>query len=191
MYLLTFFMFRRLLPYVLLMFFCMAVHAQSHCVIVDKETGTPIRNVNIHADNGKTTVTDYRGNAQIEGAFKSATISHASYLTRIVDYSELRDTLWRLPRENRLSEVVVYGTKQKQISALVKSAIADVASYAPPQTGVSFDFCELIRKKPLSKKARKKNKELLEQWDKVYVGEGNNGNNGINGANEGTGNNGN
>ena len=183
MYLLTLCFFRRLMLYVLLLFFCMAVRAQSHCVIVDKETGTPIRNVNIHADNGKTMVTDYRGIVEIEGDFKSATISHASYLTRYVKHNELRDTIWLLPRENRLSEVVVWGNKQQQIQALVKSATADLASYAPPRSGVSFDFAELIRKKPLSRKARKKNKQLLNNWDELYTSpstskEGSNGSDG-------------
>ena len=168
MYLLTYCFFRRTTLLFLLLIIGQTARAQVHCVIVDKETGTPIRNVNIHTDNGKTTITDYRGIAEIEGSFKNATISHASYLTRYVVSSELRDTVWLLPRENRLSEVVVWGKKQQLVNAVVQSAIAGVAAYAPPQTGVSFDFAELIRKKPLSRKARKKNKELLNNWDKVY-----------------------
>lgn len=183
MYLLTYCIFRKLTLCALLLFFCLALRAQSHCVIVDKETGTPIRNVNIHADNGQTMVTDYRGVAEIEGTFKSATISHASYLTRYVERAELRDTIWLLPRENRLSEVVVWGNKQQQIQAVVKSATEDLASYAPPNSGIPFDFAELIRKKPLSRKARKKNKELLKNWDELYTNsdptkEGSNGSDG-------------
>ena len=128
-------------------------------------------------------VTDYRGVAEIGGTFKSATISHASYLTRYVERAELRDTIWLLPRENRLSEVVVWGNKQQQIQAVVKSATEDLASYAPPNSGIPFDFAELIRKKPLSRKARKKNKELLKNWDELYTNsdptkEGSNGSDG-------------
>lgn len=143
-------------------------HAQSICVIVDKETGTPIRNVNVLTDCGGHLVSDYRGHVALEGAFGSATLTHASYLTRIVERKELRDTLWLLPRENRLGEVVVWGKSRKNIICMVKSATSDLASYAPPRTGVSVDFAELLRKKPLSKKARKKNKELLRNWDQLY-----------------------
>lgn len=142
--------------------------AQDSCVIVDKETGTPIRHVNVTTDKGERWTTDYRGRVAIRGHFTSATISHASYLTRIVERPELKDTLWLLPRENRLSEVVVWGEEKKNINSVVKSATANLAAYAPPQSGISFDFAQLLRKKPLSRKARKKNKQLLRDWDKLY-----------------------
>ena len=142
--------------------------AQDTIVVVDKETGTPIRDVNLTTDKGGLRQSNYRGQIAVEGDFKSATLSHASYLTRVVERAELKDTLWLLPRENRLSEVVVWGKNKQGINAIVASAVADLSAYAPPQNGVSFDFAELIRKKPLSRKARKKNKELLRDWDNVY-----------------------
>ena len=91
-----------------------------------------------------------------------------SYLARTIERKELRDTLWLLPRENRLDEVVVWGTDRKNIMSMVASATADAPAYAPAPGIVTFDFFEMIRKKPLSKKARKKNKQLLENWDKIY-----------------------
>jgi hypothetical protein len=142
--------------------------AQDTIVVVDKETGTPIREVNLTTDKGAISRSNYRGQILVEGDFKSATLSHASYLTRVVKRVELKDTLWLLPRENRLSEVVVWGTDKQGINAVVASAVADLPAYAPQNSGVSFDFYELIRKKPLSRKARKKNKELLKNWDEVY-----------------------
>ncbi len=142
--------------------------AQDTIVVVDKETGTPIREVNLTTDKGAISRSNYRGQIPVEGVFKSATLSHASYLTRVVERAELKDTLWLLPRENRLSEVVVWGKNKQGINAIVASAVADLPAYAPPNSGVPFDFSELIRKKPLSRKARKKNKELLENWDEVY-----------------------
>ena len=142
--------------------------AQDTIVVVDKETGTPIREVNLTTDKGAISRSNYRGQILVEGDFKSATLSHASYLTRVVKRVELKDTLWLLPRENRLSEVVVWGTDKQGINSVVASAVADLPAYAPPKSGVSFDFYELIRKKPLSRKARKKNKELLKNWDEVY-----------------------
>ena len=142
--------------------------AQTKCVIIDKETGTPIRNVKIYTNKGAVAVTDYQGRAELDSTFSSATISHVSYLARTIERKELRDTLWLLPRENRLDEVVVWGTDRKNIMSMVASATADAPAYAPAPGIVTFDFFEMIRKKPLSKKARKKNKQLLENWDKIY-----------------------
>ena len=144
-------------------------HAQTHCVIVDKETGTPIRNVKVFTDKGQVAVTDYQGRVSVETPFESATISHVSYLQRRVSRFELRDTLWLLPKENRLGEVVVWGKDRKNlVSMVVKSAVADAPMYAPPKGIAEFDFFKMFEKKPLNRKARKKNKQILEGWDQIY-----------------------
>lgn len=149
--------------------FCLSTRAQEICVIIDKETGTPIRDVNIFTDKGGKMVTDYQGRVSVADTFKTATVTHASYLTREVNREELKDTLWLLPLGNRLGEVVVWGMHRPKISSMVMGITADAANYAPPKSGVSFDFFNMFRKKPLSKKARKKNKQLLRDWDKLYV----------------------
>ncbi len=144
--------------------------AQTHCVIVDKETGTPIRDVKIFTDKGQVCVTDYRGRAKVDTPFESATISHVSYLQRRVTRYELRDTVWLLPKSNRLNEVVVWGKdRQHLITDVVKSATADAYLYAPPKGVVSFDFFKMMEKKPLSRKARKKNEQILRDWDQLYA----------------------
>ncbi len=144
--------------------------AQAQCVIVDKETRTPIRDVKVATDKGEVAVTDYQGRVRVEGACKSATISHVSYLQRRVDRQELRDTLWLLPKENRLGEVVVVGKDPNNlVSDVVKSATADAPMYAPPKALAEFDFFKMFEKKPLSKKARTKNKQILQDWAHLYV----------------------
>lgn|GEM_PF-1761375 len=143
--------------------------SQASCVIIDKETGTPIRDVKVYTDKGQVAVTDYQGRVRIDSAFSSATISHVSYLTRVIERRECRDTLWLLPKVNRLGEVVVWGKDRPGIGMVTGLATRNLSAYAPPKSGVSFDFFEMFRKKPLSKKARKKNQELLRNWDKVYV----------------------
>ena len=147
---------------------CLIAEAQSRCVVIDKETGIPIRDVKVYTDKGHVFVSDYQGRVVVDSAFKSVTFSHVSYLMRVLERHEWRDTLWLLPKENRLGEVVVWGTEHKKINQVVGLATRDAASYAPPPGLASFDFFEMFRKKPLSKKARKKNKELLRDWDKVY-----------------------
>ena len=147
---------------------CHIAAAQERCVVIDKETGTPIRNVKVYTNNGQVAVTDYQGRVKIDSVFNSATLSHVSYLPRNIERREMRDTLWLLPRENRLDEVVVWGEDRKNIKSMVASATADAPAYAPAPGLVTFDFFSLIKKKPLSRKARKKNKELLRDWDKIY-----------------------
>ena len=41
------------------------------------------------------------------------------------------------------------------------------ATATPPPGGVSFDFFEMFRKKPLSKKARKKNEQVLKELERM------------------------
>ena len=139
--------------------------AQVRCVIVDKETGTPIRNVKLYADNKELAVTNYLGQIVADTTFRSATLSHPDYLSRLVAREELRDTLWMLPKAIRLDEVVVWGKYRPGITAIIAGATQGLEAYAPPGGLVSFDFFSLFQKKPLNKKARKRNKEILENWD--------------------------
>lgn len=144
--------------------------AQAQCVIVDKETDTPIRDVKVKTDKGQVLVTDYQGRLKVDEPFESATISHVSYLQRRVNRQELRDTLWLLPKENRLGEVVVVGKDPNNlITNVVKSATADAPMYAPPKALAEFDFFKMFEKKPLNRKARKKNKQIMQDWDRLYV----------------------
>lgn len=142
--------------------------AQVRCVVIDKETGLPLRDVKAYTDKGGVFTTDYQGRLAIDSVFSSATLVHESYLQRKVQRAELRDTLWLLPKAIRLDEVVVWGTARKGSFSWMQGAMEQAAATAtPPPRGVaSFDFFELFRKKPLSKKARKKNKQVLSEWDK-------------------------
>lgn len=146
-----------------------AMEAQSSCVIIDKETGTPIRDVKAHTDKGDEYATDYQGHLTIDQPFESATLVHGSYLSRKMKREEICDTIWLLPNAIRLDEVVVWGQKNNALNTMMSLAMAQAAATAtPPAGGIHFDFFSMLKKKPLSKKARKKNKELLRDWDKVY-----------------------
>ncbi|MBR7055062.1 MAG: hypothetical protein IKI26_09950 [Prevotella sp.] len=145
------------------------VFAQGRCVIVDKETGTPIRDVKAYTDKEEEFTTDYRGVLVIDKPFDSATLAHPKFLSRKVGRTELKDTVWLLPKAIRLDEVVVWGVKRSPMDAMMGSIQAQLAAEAamhPPVVG--FDFFQMFRKKPLNKKARKKNEKLLKEWDEVY-----------------------
>jgi hypothetical protein len=143
-------------------------HAQTRCVIADMETRVPIRNVKVFTNRGDVFVTDYTGQLNIGKSFESATISHVSYLETKVNREAMKDTLYLLPKENDLSTLYVWGKDRQMIKALVASATSNLSAFAPPKGVASFDFFEMFRKKPLNKKTRKKNEELLKNWDELY-----------------------
>ncbi len=169
MHILLFHLSGRLIITFLVCAYAVNSRAQAHCIVVDKETGTPLRDVKAYTNTGGTYVSNYLGELSVDTTFQSATIAHGGYLSRIVSSSELCDTIWLLPKANRLDEVVVWGEDRRGITSMVNIAMASAAAKASsPSSGVSFDFFDMFKKKPLSKKARKKNKEILRDWDKVY-----------------------
>lgn len=138
-------------------------------VVCDIETGVPLREVKVHLNTGRTCVTNYRGQWQTDSTFESATVSHPRYLSRVVQRTELQDTLYLLPKGNTLGDVTVWGVDRRGIKGMMKQSTSGLAAYAPSGGLVSFNFFDLFRKKPLNAKARKKNQELLKDWDRVYA----------------------
>lgn len=138
-------------------------------VVCDIETGVPVRDVKVHLNTGKQCVTDYRGRWLPDSTFESATVTHPRYLSRVVERWELNDTLYLLPKCNTLGDVTVWGVDRRGIKSMVKRSTSDRAAYSPPAGMFSFDFFDIFRKKPLNAKARKKNRELLENWDRIYT----------------------
>lgn len=157
-----------ILPLATLLAVMTDLHAQVKCVIADMETRVPIRNVKIFTDKGDVYVTDYTGQLKIDKPFVSANVSHVSYLERKARREEMHDTLYLLPKENTLNTLYVWGKERQRIKSLAASAVADASSYAPPGGIATFDFFSMFEKKPLDKKTRKKNKNLLDNWDKLY-----------------------
>lgn len=161
----------RYISYILLTLWCLCpfhVRAQMDVVVADIESGVPVRDVKIYTDSGSVVMTDYRGMAHIDRPFSGATVTHPKYLSTTVLRHELVDTLFLLPKANTLNEVVVWGEARKGIKSMVSSATRDAPLYAPPGGLATFDFFNMFKKKPLNRRARKKNQELLENWDRTY-----------------------
>ena len=142
--------------------------SQTHFVVIDKETSEPVNNATVVTNKGENAISTKMGHVTLNNPFESLTISHISYLQRKMDKKEVNDTIWLLPNAVHLHEVVVYGEDRALIKSVVADAMKDVPMYAPPQALATFDFFGMFRKKPLNKKARKRNKEILENWDKEY-----------------------
>ena len=147
--------------------------ASDTVVVVDLETGLPLRDVKLFTNTGTVCVSDYRGRIVLpDSSFQSATLTQPKYLSRVVERYEMTDTMEMLPQSSSLGDVVVWGVDRRGIKSMVGSATQGLSAYAPAPGAITFDFFELFRKKPLNRKARRKNKELLENWEQEYRSEG-------------------
>lgn len=88
-----------------------AARAQVKGVVVDIETGLPVRNVKIYTNTNKVATTDWSGHFSLPYSFESVTLSNSNYLQRVMDRSELTDTVALLPMAHMLEGVTIYGRK--------------------------------------------------------------------------------
>ena len=139
-------------------------YAQWSGVIVNMETGVPIRDVHIFTNYTKMVTTDYRGRYTLEEPFTSVTITHGKFLQLSLKREELRDTIALLPSANSIGEVVIWG-EMPRIGVKEKEISEDAKYYYTPSSGFSFDFFELFRRKSrMSKQQRKKHEEIIESY---------------------------
>ena len=139
-------------------------YAQWSGVIVNMETGVPIRDVHIFTNYNKMVTTDYRGRYTLEEPFTSVTITHGKFLQLSLKREELRDTIALLPSANSIGEVVIWG-EMPRIGVKEKEISEDAKYYYTPSSGFSFDFFELFRRKSrMRKQQRKKHEEIIESY---------------------------
>lgn len=139
-------------------------YAQWSGVVVNMETGVPIRDVHIFTNYNKMVTTDYRGRYTLEEPFTSVTITHGKFLQLSLKREELRDTIALLPSANSIGEVVIWG-EMPRIGVKEKEISEDAKYYYTPSSGFSFDFFELFRRKSrMSKQQRKKHEEIIESY---------------------------
>ena len=139
-------------------------YAQWSGVIVNMETGVPIRDVHIFTNYNKMVTTDYRGQYTLEEPFTSVTITHGKFLQLSLKREELRDTIALLPSANSIGEVVIWG-EMPRIGLKEKEVAEDAKYYYTPPSGFTFDFFELFRRKSrMSKQQRRKHEEIIESY---------------------------
>ena len=139
-------------------------YAQWSGVIVNMETGVPIRDVHIFTNYNNMVTTDYRGRYTLEEPITSVTITHGKFLQLSLKREELRDTIALLPSANSIGEVVIWG-ELPRIGVKEKEISEDAKYYYTPSSGFSFDFFELFRRKSrMSKQQRKKHEEIIESY---------------------------
>lgn len=155
---------RKLFFFLSVFLFGTTAHAQWSGVIVNMETGVPIRDVHIFTNYNKMVTTDYRGRYTLEEPFTSVTITHGKFLQLTLKREELRDTIALLPSANSIGEVVIWG-EMPRIGVKEKEIAEDAKYYYTPPSGFSFDFFELFRRKSrMNKQQRKKHEEIIESY---------------------------
>ena len=154
----------RLLGILMSIAWCMTGHAQWSGVIVNMETGVPVKDVHIFTNANKMYTTDYRGRYTLEEPFSSVTITHGKFLQLTLKREEMTDTIALLPNVNTIGEVIVWG-EMPRIGIKTKEIGEDAKYYYTPSSGFSFDFFSLFRKRyHMNSEQRRRHDEIIENY---------------------------
>lgn len=144
---------------------CHECHAQLTGVAFDMETRRPVAGAAVYINPKGSVLTDKHGRFTINGKCHSVTFSHISYESRSMNRSELRDTVWLMPKANRLDEVVVTAIGPK-VRLDIKELQKDASLYRKPSSGVDFDFFSIFDRS--SRRRSEKDRKRLENILKNY-----------------------
>ncbi len=98
----------------LLSVLCLSVRAQRQIVVMSYESQLPLRDVYVRIDTCKTPIrTNYQGVAVLPDSFGIATFSNVNHLQTKLRSEEIKDSVWLIPKEHTLDEVVVWGKRQR------------------------------------------------------------------------------
>lgn len=139
--------------------------AQLTAVVYDIETHMPVSGATVFINPKGTTATDRYGRFFISGHIHSLTITHVAYEKRVMYSSEVRDTVFLLPKMNVVDDVVIIGRKPK-IGFDVRGTVSGTVSAVPSTGLMSFDFFSLFQKKKKSHKNREKFNKLMRDYSK-------------------------
>lgn len=144
-------------------------------IVADLLTRIPQRDVQIHLNTNKTVTTPWDGTYSIsDSAFTSATVVKSGYLTRKMNREEFSDTIFLLPTEKLLGEVVVIGHKRNLNDIFTPMNSTDAALIAAGQN-LSFNPLGLLvfivdklgiipERKTKAERKREKRKAILENY---------------------------
>ena len=100
---------QRLFLAIILAALCVAVRGQRRLIVVDVETRVPIRGVNVVSSRHRTDTTDWQGLVTVPDTCRSLSFSHVKYESRLLNVSEVKDTVFLISKLMGLPEVTVYG----------------------------------------------------------------------------------
>lgn len=132
-------------------------------VVYDMETLRHVPGVKVYINPKGSTITDNYGRFSVSDSCNGVTLSHATYESLRLDKSEIRDTIWLMPKTRRLDEVVVTARRPRP-GFDIKAECQKVLMTVPRRGGISFDFFQLFRHK--ERKQAKRQKEIKKMLDK-------------------------
>lgn len=139
-------------------------YAQRRIVVVDLETHIPVEGVTVKVDTFPSVTTNRYGVAYIEQQFDSISFSHLRYLSDKITIEEMKDTMFLVPKNLLLPDVVVTGINPELKNAMKKNHERMLSQ--PTFKGLTFDFANIIdRRSRRDRKHYKKAKKILEEWD--------------------------
>jgi hypothetical protein len=161
---------RRLLLTSLLVASGVALHAQRRLTVVDVETRVPIRGVNVTSRTQRADTTDWQGVIIVPDTCRTLSFSHVKYESRILNLSEVKDTVFLISKLMGLNEVVVIGKgkDEDKLKELKRQLILDPKEAqliaADPSQG--FDVLGLIQSIFKKRKERKQERyrRMLEEY---------------------------
>ena len=147
--------------------------AQRRLVVVDVETMIPVVGANVISKDGNCT-TDSLGYFSVSDSCKSLSFSHVNYESRLVNLTEVGDTIYMISKLLNIKEVVVFGHgKREEIPDALKKQLetekenAKLASIDPSSGNLLTLLGYLIPKKwrKNTKEARRKRmKQILDNY---------------------------
>lgn len=139
--------------------------SQTRGVVAGLDTRLPLRDARVSTDRQTSAVTNYLGQFELQGAFRSANISCKGYLTRRLNADEFQvDTLFLIPLAVKLNGAEFVAP---QASRNVKQWMRNVSSSVGSlNSGFTFDFFSMFdrRVRHVSAAERAKLKKVLDSY---------------------------
>ncbi len=141
---------------------CVAVRGQRRLIVVDVETRVPIRGVNVVGSSHRADTTDWQGLVTVSDTCRSLSFSHVKYESRLLNLSEVKDTVFLISKLMGLPEVTVYGQdlgedKLKELKRQMRlNKTEQQLAAANPAGGFNILglFQKLVKRRKESKKER-------------------------------------
>ena len=142
------------------------VFAQRRLVVVDIETLIPVAGANVVSKDGNTT-TDSLGYFSVSDSCRSLAFSHVNYEPRMINLTEVRDTVFLISKLLNVREVVVFGhgphdvlpeALKKQLK--INKTEAELAAADPSSVNLLPLVARLVPKKWRKNKKEEKKKRL-------------------------------
>ncbi len=151
--------------YILFLSFLVSIgcKGQRQGVVLDIDTHLPIRYVQIYTNTNRRLDTDAFGRYFLPTSVTSITLTHGNYLRRTLSLLELKDTVYMLPKQVRMDEVIVYGNQLKP-TVTPKEIATYAKQFAPTSAGVGFDFFALFKRNKVSRKERARRRKAIETY---------------------------